>query len=104
MNHKDHRNLLIWLVAMLVVYLLTACSEPEHIVPLCENIETTWDGEELKLVVHSASQSITICRDFETRTQCTTIQRHYFNCISISADYGEVIRVIDKGECHIVVR
>jgi len=107
MRTKSARVLLA-LVATLLIYLicfsLFSCSEP-HALPTCDWIEAKYDGAKLRIKVESASPFITVCRDYETRVQCANYTKEYFNCISLSADYGEIITFTDKGiECAVEVR
>lgn len=92
-------------LAYLMIYSMTGCTPPEEALPTCDFVKASFDGEEVKIKIHSASKYVEICRDFTDRRQCMKLDRDYFNCISISVDYGETITFIDKEyECQIVVR
>jgi hypothetical protein len=98
------KAVLVILVSALLAFALISCQKDVEILPSCGWIESTYDGEKLKLVIHSESLSVMICRDFDTRTQCMKVGSSFYGCISMSADLGEVLRVMDdKTQCKIMV-
>lgn len=90
---------------LILVILFTSCAKEEPLVPLCDWIQTTYDGKTLRLKVYSESPSITMYRDFGTRIGEFTIVKHYYQCISITATHGEKFTFEDNGDiCQITVR
>jgi hypothetical protein len=77
--------------------LLTSC-HPETVLPTCDWIEAVQVGKKVKIKIHSDQPRTQLCID----DRCTWIDSHYYGCVSVSVDPGQVVTV--GGECVVEVR
>lgn len=89
------------LIFTICVLALLSCAPDPIPIPACDHVHTRYDGLKAHLIIDSTASEVTICRDYG---RCTTYSSHYFHCISISADPGEMITVITGDDtCTITI-
>lgn len=90
------------IVAMLCVLMLIGCQAEPIELPTCDWVSAKFNGSKIALQIHSDSDQVQYCREYISGTRCFTIRKEYFSCVSISADYGDILTFVDNGkECTI---
>jgi len=88
-----------------IIIILVGCAKESSILPACDFVEASLQENEgeyrMSIKIHSESNEVTYCRDFG---RCFTIQKHYFDCVTISVNYGEVITFTDIVACTVIAR
>jgi hypothetical protein len=100
-------RIILAIIATILIYwmcfALFGCSEPV-VVPECR-MATIEYKDKWCVTINSESPSVVMCRDLGKRTECWTIVAHYYSCIRIEAEVGEIITFDDNGAiCSLVVR
>lgn len=86
-----------------LVFLILSCTKEDEIVseipPECDFLGITQTPDRLKIIIDSSEDQTTICRtkvmsDVEVLpTECWTITREYYNCISMAYYPQEIFLV-----------
>lgn len=87
---------------LLFVLIIIGCSREPEPLPTCDWVSAKFNGSKIALQIHSDSDQVQYCREYVSGTRCFTIRKEYFSCISIAADYGDILTFVDNGiECTI---
>lgn len=87
---------------LLFIFILLGCAKEPEPLPTCDWVSAKFNGSKIALQIHSDSDQVQYCREYVSGTRCFTIRKEYFSCISIAADYGDILTFVDNGiECTI---
>lgn len=89
-----HHPTVMRLIFAICTLALLSCAPDSTPIPACDYAQITYDGHKAHITITSDLPEITICRDFG---RCFTCSSHYYHCISMSADPGEMITLIADG-------
>jgi len=98
-------RILLAIIATILIYwmcfALFSCTTANTVLPTCDWIQVTQIGDKLHLKITSQSPSVTYTRDYKRSFK---IGEHYYQCVSIDVEHGEVITFTDRSECILVAR
>lgn len=78
------------LVCLLFVIIFSACHSEETPLPSCRFVEVTQEETRICIKIHSSLPEVAICRE---DGRCLTVLAHYYSCVSLAYDPGEVLYV-----------
>lgn len=89
---------------LIIIFIIAGC-QTELATPSCDFIEATRTGERVAIRINSDEPRFAMCREYESGTVCTNISSNFYDCISIRADRGDVVRFIsESSECEIIIK
>lgn len=94
------------LIALAIAFIafLCSCTKETEIIPTCDWIEVTQEGDWLRLKIHSESPFVTACHEYEKETICFMYSKDFYDCLSISVSPDrKSITFTDKSECVLII-